>query len=361
MPEETRYEKLFAALVAANYHGAKASTRYGGDWTDRVKWLEARQSAVLTKIPKLDDALDLLGQGGQPKDAETLWRHAGAAVRRAHALTHGPDGPMGDLSSEKAQVLEDPNRWLHIFGVLGELDLGKATFHIDSKTFDPVSGLSEFAATLTHPRRDNDTFDIWKSSVDPRRWQHVLPEMFALSKQIDDSLVKDRSETPVADRVKASTDPVETGSLLLENFPLFEVARLKLIGLPLTNFRNVLDIEFLVHKEDEKNGTIIPTYSLHESLTNTLLDLPTREGGIDVDSCGYGQSRVDLQEDTITVKAAKRIRFSAEADFAIELNLLALPFLEAWITELLIFGMAAGGIAARRPSRHPASMPMAAE
>jgi hypothetical protein len=201
--------------------------------------------------------------------------------------------------------------------------------------------LSEFGATLTHPRRDIDTFKNWSFSADPRNWKYVLPEMFELSEEINSPLVPNRFINPPVTKKDALTAPSKP-------FTLFEVARLKMIGLPLTKFRNVLDIDFRVNDSGGGDGTLTPTYSLHESLSSTLLDFPRREGGIDVDSCESGMSMVEVEGDTITVRAAKRIRFSAEADFAIELNLLALPFLEAWITELLIGGAAAGGAALQK-------------
>ena len=92
MPEETFHENLFAALVAANYHAAKTSMRYGGDWADRVKWMEGRQSPVFTKIPKLGHAKALLDRMGRPTPSarHTLLTHAHAAVDRARVLTHSP-------------------------------------------------------------------------------------------------------------------------------------------------------------------------------------------------------------------------------------------------------------------------------
>jgi hypothetical protein len=363
MPRETRHQKLFAALVAANYHGAKATTRYGGDWADRVKWLEARQSPVLTKIATLDHAEKLLRRGdGRPGVRQRLWTHACAAVDRARLLTRSPgDGPHRALA--QGANPENPSL-VDIFGVLGELELGEADFHVDRLSHDPVSGLSEFGATVKHRRRPIDTFANWRLSADPRRWARVLPEMFALSEQIAEPLVPDRFSLPR----KAQKVPTIPGK-----FHLFENARLKMIGLPLTEFRNVLDIDFVVApSQGDENGTLIPTYSLHESLASTLLDFPTRSGGIDVDSCQAGESGVilegGLQDGNITVRASKRIRFSAEADFAVELNLLALPFLEAWITEILIGGAAAGGAAgagaaAQGPPPPPrrSSIPVAAE
>jgi hypothetical protein len=197
-------------------------------------------------------------------------------------------------------------------------------------------GVTRFAAEVTHRPPADETFDKVASEADPRNWSKDFPEMFAKSYRIRNGCeCVDRYEDP---------DPDDNGEApgLTWQGPLFETAQFALGGTPLIVFRNVLDIEFTVDRKGDYRGTLDTNYCLHESLSNSTLDF-ARPGGLDVDSAAHGTCQVSLKGkgavEEMTTKAAKNLRFSEDAEFSEELNVLALPFIQTWITQLLINSM----------------------
>jgi hypothetical protein len=378
--------ELFRALISAHFHlatlRAKAKAPEHGvsekawagyrAWGERLDRLSSGRRLLLDRVQPVDRAVQTLGEHRERcrYGHRNLWRHATSVLAEVHSVTQrsehdpipglalfieqslGSDGlaeivspphgytPMSRAHEALRAEVTRRGRALTPIGkpVAAEETVGRGTSPqiVVTEAGRGTDGVTRFAAHVTHASPTSDTFVRVAAEADPRNWTKDFPEMFANSYRIRDAReIVDRYEDP---------DPFDDGKPLGETWdppgPLFETAQFAIGGTPLVVFRNVLDITFTARKgEGDFNGQIDLGYSLHEALTNSVLEFVV-PGGLDVDSVDKGTCQVLLKElgdgnIERTTKAGKNLRFSEDAEFSEEQNLLALPFTQAWITQLL--------------------------
>jgi hypothetical protein len=184
---------------------------------------------------------------------------------------------------------------------------------------DPL-GVTRVTASASATVPDGATIADYARQADPQEWAANIPEAFKATFCIPDPIVP----APV------TSDPARGGvGLTPQSGSLFEEADLTWIpGAALTEFRNVLNITFVVDASTVNFG-----FSLFECLSTSVLGV-TNQGGIDSDN-GGSRIAIDASSGLATATASKNLRFSAAAPFADVLNLLTFPLLRFWLGQIV--------------------------
>jgi hypothetical protein len=352
---------LFRALVGAHFHLAELRAgdprrRHRGyqAWGARLDKVRSGRCRILEHVPPIEETVRILADppGKEPRDTHR-WRQATVVLAQAHHLsrqTKIKNVPALTKHVERSfhatqlrditPSMSDAAALSRAYGALSKYGGPLPPIRVTTATVDEF-GVTRVAAEVEHdtPRLKHskvgpDTIDKVAQEADPRGWSTNFPQAFAKSYCINPaSECIDRYEDP---------DPYADGKPppgSSWNGLLFETAQFTLGGPPLAVFRNVLDVDFRVQKIADYNGQIDITYCLHEALSNSALNFGSA-GGLDVDSAQSGQCRVTLSGNAksthVKTRAAKSLRFSDDAEFSEELNLMCLPFLEAWISDVLL-------------------------
>lgn len=349
----------FQALLSAQYHATKRMARAGelqqggNDWLERVTRRERRGSRILRPLTNVDEAARLIGV---PPNAarERTWRHVRAALAATHWVDHrhppevAPSADLGPILDKAlprggTRNLLDPKQnqnalaaFVHGYSApvpgLGS-QVHPFQLQVNCAQLD-ASDVTIFDAQVTRKAPTGITLGQVAETADPRKWSQTFPELFAQTYEIQDpAACTDRYADPL---------PHGTGPPATKGFQgyLFEEATLGFIG----RFRNLLHIELVLkpNKPAARIGQVNIAYSLHEPLSNTVLGFQ-RPGGFDVDSSDLIKHPCAIElvtskggNRTMVTQASKTLRFSEYAEFSDELNLLALPMLNLWVTSLLV-------------------------
>jgi len=350
---------LFEALVSARHHVAKlradpksssGANRNGnvnfGSWKTKLDALGGT-GPLLQQIPTAEEAAQILRANDRPGDsneARGAWRHATATWhqydwlnQRLKTLTH-PDVEgflastldrsarrdiAGARSADAALALAfDRLRARPQRGAKSaQRVIGPIKFTVTEASV--THGVTRFHAEVSHddPRANISTM---AKAADPRNWRKIYPEIFVSSYRVADPF-------PSSDRYQEPAE-YDDGTPLGESWNglFFEHTQFTVDGVPVTTFRNVLQVSFQVGAND-----VYIDYRLHEALSNTVLGV-TGPGGPDADRAEHGTCRVTAKGGRVTTRAGKDVRFSEDVNFSAELNAFALPFFSAWITGLLL-------------------------
>jgi hypothetical protein len=337
---KARERDLYAAVGIGHYHLALVDPS-SGNWAARA----ARRDRILGKpVPPLTDAIDLL-RGHDPRDdgdARSFRKHANAVLAQGLNIAHRDPSRKG-LSRSVKNHLRD-----HLVGTgisVSDIETPSVFGAALAKTYDPESdltfrvagpcdlddaGVSRFYAEISRPKGPGERFERLAKAFDPQEWHAHDPQFlnaFAQRDAVEDPFFVNREGGPRRKVGKAG------------HYGFYELFRSSLFGLDLVQFNNLLVID--AYRDSGSNGTgqrFGFDYSLYESLSHSVLGGPLQAGGIDVDSNEPGSHTCSLELDAgaLTVKAGKSIRYSNTLGiFQDELNLIALPAMRIWITELL--------------------------
>jgi hypothetical protein len=281
-------------------------------------------------------AAAVLAQGlGDAQDAARR-----AARRPAASATYVDPAARRDCENGIRALVPDAGKAQEIIdGIRGRAGADALSFAYGRLTGDPKfrfevlapaagNGVSGYSVKVTRSANKKD-LKYFIGITDPRRWSINAEETFTDSypMKYPPEPIDPLGPDPDIDQALAHSPPKNgwKGNL-------FEK-----VGLPLgpaihvTEFRNVLDIEFTVRAARPQ---IDLDYSLYQSLTSSVAGV-THQGGIDVDF-GRGSVDLDTADDSVVFVAGKNIRFTPGAPFHTELNLMALPFLKYFITSLTL-------------------------